>query len=56
MSVLQNQDGWWGEGDDMFSSTANRLPQSTVPAARIISSAHTTSAITLFLIGYTVRR
>ena len=18
MSILQNQDGWWGEGDDMF--------------------------------------
>jgi len=25
MSVLQNQDGWWGEGDDMFLSMARPL-------------------------------
>ena len=26
MSVLQNQDGWWGEGDDMFFIDGGRLP------------------------------
>ena len=26
MSVLQNQDGWWGEGDDMFFVDGERLP------------------------------
>ena len=26
MSVLQNQDGWWGEGDDMFFIDGAKLP------------------------------
>jgi hypothetical protein len=26
MSVLQNQDGWWGEGDDMFFVDGARMP------------------------------
>jgi len=26
MSVLQNQDGWWGEGDDMFFVDGEKLP------------------------------
>jgi hypothetical protein len=26
MSVLQNQDGWWGEGDDMFFVDGEELP------------------------------
>ena len=26
MSVLQNQDGWWGEGDDMFFVDGSKLP------------------------------
>ncbi len=26
MSVLQNQDGWWGEGDDMFFIDGEALP------------------------------
>jgi hypothetical protein len=26
MSVLQNQDNWWGEGDDMFFVDGERLP------------------------------
>jgi len=26
MSVLQNQDGWWGEGDDMFFVDGERMP------------------------------
>ena len=26
MSVLQNQDGWWGEGDDMFFIDGEKLP------------------------------
>jgi hypothetical protein len=26
MSVLQNQDGWWGEGDDMFFVDGENLP------------------------------
>ncbi|MGA9527354.1 MAG: glycoside hydrolase family 172 protein [Terriglobales bacterium] len=26
MSVLQNQDGWWGEGDDMFFIDGEQLP------------------------------
>jgi hypothetical protein len=26
MSILQNQDGWWGEGDDMFFVDGEKLP------------------------------
>jgi hypothetical protein len=26
MSVIENQDGWWGEGDDMFFVDAEKLP------------------------------
>ena len=26
MSILQNQDGWWGEGDDMFFVDGEHLP------------------------------
>jgi hypothetical protein len=26
MSILQNQDGWWGEGDDMFFIDGEKLP------------------------------
>lgn len=26
LSVLQNQDGWWGEGDDMFFIDGEKLP------------------------------
>jgi len=26
MSVLQNQDGWWGEGDDMFLIDGEKVP------------------------------
>jgi hypothetical protein len=26
MSVLQNQDGWWGEGDDMFFIDGEKMP------------------------------
>ena len=26
MSVVENQDGWWGEGDDMFFVDAEKLP------------------------------
>ena len=29
MSVLQNQDGWWGEGDDMFFIDGERSPSIT---------------------------
>jgi len=29
MSVLQNQDGWWGEGDDMFFIDGEKLPSIT---------------------------
>ena len=26
MSVIENQDGWWGEGDDMFFVNGEKLP------------------------------
>jgi hypothetical protein len=26
MSVVENQDGWWGEGDDMFFVDGEKLP------------------------------
>lgn len=26
MSILQNQDGWWGEGDDMFFVDGEKIP------------------------------
>jgi len=26
MSILQNQDGWWGEGDDMFFVDGEKHP------------------------------
>ena len=26
MSILQNQDGWWGEGDDMFFVDGETIP------------------------------
>ena len=29
LSVLQNQDGWWGEGDDMFFIDGATMPTST---------------------------
>ena len=29
MSVIQNQDGWWGEGDDMFFVDGATLPTTT---------------------------
>jgi hypothetical protein len=29
MSVLQNQDGWWGEGDDMFFIDGEKMPSIT---------------------------
>ncbi len=29
MSVLQNQDGWWGEGDDMFFIDGEKSPSIT---------------------------
>jgi len=29
MSVLQNQDGWWGEGDDMFFIDGATMPTIT---------------------------
>ena len=29
MSVIQNQDGWWGEGDDMFFVDGDALPTIT---------------------------
>jgi hypothetical protein len=29
MSVFQNQDGWWGEGDDMFFVDGDKLPTIT---------------------------
>ncbi len=29
MSILQNQDGWWGEGDDMFFIDGEKLPSIT---------------------------
>jgi hypothetical protein len=29
MSVLQNQDGWWGEGDDMFLIDGEKTPSIT---------------------------
>jgi D-arabinan exo alpha-(1,3)/(1,5)-arabinofuranosidase (non-reducing end) len=34
MSILQNQDGWWGEGDDMFFVDANERESSTEVKAR----------------------
>src|SRR6266702_8580131 len=29
MSVMQNQDGWWGEGDDMFFIDDSKTPESS---------------------------
>jgi len=37
MSVMQNQDGWWGEGDDMFFVDDDNTRQSMAPAQRITS-------------------
>jgi len=34
MSILQNQDGWWGEGDDMFFVDAGERGSSTDGKAR----------------------
>jgi len=34
MSILQNQDGWWGEGDDMFFVDANERGSSIDDKAR----------------------
>jgi hypothetical protein len=34
MSILQNQDGWWGEGDDMFFVDTNERGSSTDGKAR----------------------
>ena len=34
MSILQNQDGWWGEGDDMFFVDADERGSSTDGKAR----------------------
>jgi D-arabinan exo alpha-(1,3)/(1,5)-arabinofuranosidase (non-reducing end) len=34
MSILQNQDGWWGEGDDMFFVDANEHGSSADGEAR----------------------
>jgi len=34
MSVLQNQDGWWGEGDDMFFIDGERLLPSMARAQK----------------------
>ena len=34
MSILQNQDGWWGEGDDMFFVDANEHGSSADGKAR----------------------
>ena len=44
MSILENQDGWWGEGDDMFLSTARNCPRSTALGRRITSWAPGTLA------------
>ena len=46
MSVLQNQDGWWGEGDDMFfiDGAADAHAARTAPVQRIISWARGISA------------
>jgi hypothetical protein len=55
MSVLQNQDGWWGEGDDMFFIDARPRRRSMAPARKIIFLAPGTSAITHFLMDYSER-
>ena len=36
MSVLQNQDSWFGEGDDMFFIDGDKSPRSPAPERRII--------------------
>ena len=51
MSVVQNQDGWWGEGDDMFFVDDDATPaRSQAPARRIISWARGISAASHSLI------
>ncbi len=45
MSVLQNQDGWFGEGDDIFLLMAKLSRLSTAPVQRTIFSAHGTLAL-----------
>ena len=39
MSVLQNQDDWWGEGDDMFFIDGETRPPSTEPARKLFLGA-----------------
>jgi len=50
MSVLQNQDFWFGEGDDMFSSMGRKRRRSLARGRKIIFWALTILAITLIRI------
>ena len=56
MSVLQNQDDWWGEGDDMFFIDGEKRLPSRAPARRIISWAPGISAASLSPIRFTAPR
>jgi hypothetical protein len=42
MPILQDQDGWWGEGDELFSVDDSRCPRTprVGPVPRITSQAH----------------
>jgi len=52
MSVLQNQDGWWGEGDDMFFIDGEKHRLSMARALRITSWARGILGTILFHTPY----
>ena len=56
MSVLQNQDYWWGEGDDMFFIDGEKSRRSSAPERRTISWAPGISAASLSPMAYMARR
>jgi hypothetical protein len=52
MSVVETQDGWWGEGDDMIFVMARSYHPSMEPVRRIIFWAHGILAENRLLMGY----
>ena len=56
MSVLQNQDGWWGEGDDMFFVDGESCRRSMEPDRKIIFWARGILAGVRFRTDYLARR
>jgi hypothetical protein len=56
MSVIQNQDFWWGEGDDMFFVDDDARPRFQARVRRITSWAHGISGASLSRISFMGRR